>query len=482
MFLTLLILIPIVGIVTIMLLPELTNKILIRKLGLIFSLSVLWLSVFIWGSFEGDGREVQYISDVFNNEYYPIKLSLDGLSIYFVLLTTFIFPIALLSNWENLDDKKVSIKYYVILMLLIEFLLLLVFTVSDILLFYIFFESILPPLFVLIGMYGSTRKIQASFYIFLYTFLGSIFMLLSFTTIYWVTGIRDIQLLKDISLDVNLQKILWIGIFFALAVKTPLVPLHLWLPLAHAESPLGGSVILAGIVLKLSLYGILRILIPILPEASLYYTPLVYLICVITIIYSSLTTLRQSDLKVIIAYSSIGHMAICTLGAFSNTLDGIEGSILLAIAHGLVSPALFVSVGGILYDRTHTRALSYYRGLLSYMPIFSIMFFIFSLCNIAVPFSANFVGEFLIFSGAFQRMPVLTVLASISIVLSAGYGIWLYIRLIGGSYSPYLGVLPDMTRREIYLMLPLLFLTIVLGINPNIVLDIVHGSITSMLY
>lgn len=307
-------------------------------------------------------------------------------------------------------------------------------------------------------------------------------MLLSFLIIYWISGTTHISLIKDMSISIPVQKVLWLCIFFAFAIKTPLVPLHLWLPFAHAESPLGGSVILAGIVLKLSLYGILRILIPILPEASLYYTPWVYTICVITIIYSSLTTLRQVDLKVIIAYSSIGHMALCILGAFSNTLEGIEGSILLAIAHGFVSPALFICVGGILYDRTHTRILNYYRGLVSYMPLFSIIFFILTLCNIAVPFSANFLGEFMVLSGSFQRMPLLTLLSSSSIILSAGYGIWLYIRIICGSYSPYLNVLSDVTRREVYLILPLLILIIIFGVYPDILLDVIHHPVTTILY
>lgn len=344
MLLTSLLLLPVISMVIIMFLPSHQGSI-IKRIGLASSLITLWISLMLWMYL--DESNVLILSA---NPYYPLVFVSDGLSIFFILLTTFITPIALLSNWSNLEKESLSIKYYTVLIILVEFLLLLVFTVTDLLLFYIFFEAILPPLFMLIGLYGSQRKIKASFYLFLYTFLGSLFMLLSFLGIYWVTGTTNILLLKDLSITIPIQKILWIGIFFAFAIKTPLVPLHLWLPLAHAESPLGGSVLLAGIVLKLSFYGVLRILIPILPEASLYYTPWVYTICVITIIYSSLTTLRQIDLKVIIAYSSVGHMAICILGAFSNNLEGIEGSVLLAIAHGLVSPALFICVGGILYD------------------------------------------------------------------------------------------------------------------------------------
>nr|QTK22352.1 NADH dehydrogenase subunit 4 [Pneumocystis canis] len=480
--LLLLVLIPLIGILIISLLPSTVGSTVAKKVGLFFSLVDLWISVYLWGLLDSNNSSYQLVNSITNNNLYSITLVVDGISICFILLTTIIFPIALLSNWVNLNNSSVAVKYYVILMLLIESLLLLVFTVSDLILFYVFFESILPPLFVLIGLYGSSQRIWASFHLFLYTLLGSLFMLLSFLVIYFITGTTDFFILKDISLDLATQKIIWMGIFLALAIKTPLIPLHLWLPLAHAESPLGGSIILAGIVLKLSIYGVLRIILPFLPEASIYFTPFVYTICVVTIIYASLTTLRQVDLKVIIAYSSIGHMAMCVIGAFSNNLQGLAGSLFLSLAHGLVSPALFICVGGILYDRTHSRIINYYRGLGSYMPLFSIIFFIFSLCNIAVPFSANFVGEFLIISGAFQRLPVLTVLACLSIVLSAAYGIWLYIRLIGGSYSPYLGVLEDLSKREFFLIVPLLFLTVILGVKPDIILSTVFSSLTAILY
>nr|YP_010248558.1 NADH dehydrogenase subunit 4 [Pneumocystis canis]QTK22337.1 NADH dehydrogenase subunit 4 [Pneumocystis canis]QTK22367.1 NADH dehydrogenase subunit 4 [Pneumocystis canis] len=480
--LSLLVLIPIIGIIIIMFLPKTKESITVKKVGLFFSLVDLWISLYIWGLLDSNNNSDQLVNCISSNSYYSITLVVDGISICFILLTTIIFPIALLSNWSNLNKSSVPVKYYVILMLMIESLLLLVFTVSDLILFYVFFESILPPLFILIGLYGSSQKIRASFHLFLYTLLGSLLMLLSFLMIYFITGTTDFTLLKDISIDIFTQKIIWMGIFLALAIKTPLIPLHLWLPLAHAESPLGGSIILAGIVLKLSLYGVLRIVLPFLPEASLYFTPFVYTICVLTIIYASLTTLRQVDLKVIIAYSSIGHMAMCIMGAFSNNLQGLVGSLFLSLAHGLVSPALFICVGGILYDRTHTRILNYYRGLGNYLPLFSLMFFIFSLCNIAVPFSANFIGEFLIISGAFQRIPLLTFLACISIVLSAAYGIWLFIRIVGGSYTLYLGVLDDISKREFYLLMPLLLLTIILGVKPDIILNILYSSLTSILY
>nr|YP_010248542.1 NADH dehydrogenase subunit 4 [Pneumocystis oryctolagi]QTK22306.1 NADH dehydrogenase subunit 4 [Pneumocystis oryctolagi] len=471
---------PLLGLLLVWFSPENPGNTRSLRLGLFFTIITLWISLILWGSFDNSLEKGQWIEEITCNNFFSIRLLVDGISIYFILLTTFIFPIALLSNWENLGNR--SAKSYVIVMLLLESLLLFVFTVSDLLLFYIFFESILPPLFLLIGIYGSLQRIRASYHLFLYTFLGSLFMLLSILGIYFITGTTDWIYLRDIVIDPEIQKVFWLGIFLALAIKTPLVPFHLWLPLAHAESPLGGSVILAGIVLKLSLYGVLRILLPLLPEASLYFTPLVYTICVITIIYSSLTTLRQVDLKVIIAYSSIGHMALAILGAFSNNLQGLAGSLLLSLAHGLVSPALFICVGGVLYDRTHTRILSYYRGLASYMPLFSLFFFIFSLCNIAVPFSGNFLGEFLILSGSFQRMPLLTLLASSSVVLSAAYGVWLYIRIIGGSYSSYFSVLPDLSFRELCLLIPLLVITLLLGIQPHWVFSSLFTSLTTLLY
>lgn len=354
--------------------------------------------------------------------------------------------------------------------------------VIDLLIFYILFESILPPLFLLIGIYGSNRKILASYHIFLYTLFGSFFLLLALLSIYYLTGTTNFIFLNQFSIDLSFQKVLWLAIFFSIMIKTPLFPFHLWLPLAHSEAPLGGSVLLAGVILKLALYAILRILIPILPEATLYFTPFVYSICVITIIYASLTTLRQIDLKVIIAYSSISHMAVCILGVFSNNILGLDGSIFLGLAHGLVSPALFIIVGGILYDRYHTRILSYYRGLIQFMPILSLFFFLFTLANMGTPLTANFIGEFLCLSGAFQNSPLLTSFSSLSIVLSAAYSIYLFNRISGGVKSHYLSVVYDINRREFYILFPLLLLTIVLGIYPNFILSDLEYSLSNLIY
>ncbi|CAG8771415.1 17356_t:CDS:1, partial [Acaulospora morrowiae] len=317
------------------------------------------------------------------------------------------------------------------------------------------------------------QKVRAAFMLFLYTLFGSLFMLVSFITIYLASGSTDILVLSHMYIEPSAQRLLWLGIFLALAIKTPLLPLHIWLPLAHTEAPLAGSILLAALVLKMPIYAFLRILLPILPDGSHYFTPLVYTLCVISIVYSCFSTLRQINLKSIVAYSSIGHLAICVLGVFSNSVQGIEGGIYLGLGHGLVSPALFICVG-ILYDRYHSLIIHYYRGVAAMKPVFAFLFFIFILANMAAPLTANFIGEFLCFLGSFHRNPAATLLATSSVVLVASYSIWLYNRVCFGSFSPYLKPLSDLNRREFYVLLPLLVLTILLGIISNIVLDCLH--------
>src|SRR5947209_10389312 len=358
-------------------------------------------------------------------------------------------------------------------MLLLETLLLAVFMVLDIFLFYIFFESILPPLFLLIGIFGSTNKVRASFYLFLYTLLGSLFLLLSILAMSSIMGTTDFDALYKTNFNYSTQLFLFYGIFIAFAVKTPTIFLNTWLLKAHVESPLGGSIVLAGIVLKLSLYGILRLILPILPKASLDYTFIVYLIGVITIIYASFSTLRTIDIKELIAYSSVSHAAVYILGVFSNTIQGIEGGIILGLAHGFVSSGLFICVGGILYDRFSTRLITYYRGITQIMPLFSLLFFILSLANCGVPLTLNFIGEFMSLYGAFERLPLLGIIASSSIVLSAAYTIFMYNRIaFGGSLAKLIQIsVPDLNKREFYILLILAFFTILLGIYPTYILD-----------
>ena len=432
--------------------------------------------------FDFSGKQFQFIEEQYQINYFDIYLGIDGLSIYFVLLTTIIMPIALLSNWNSIQSQNVL--SFLVIILLLETLLLAVFLVLDILLFYIFFESILPPLFLLIGLFGSSNKVRASFYLFLYTLLGSLFMLLSIITMASIMGTTDFDALFKTNFKYVTQLFLFYGIFIAFAVKTPTIFLNTWLLKAHVESPLSGSIILAGIVLKLSLYGIFRLILPLLPKASLNYTFIVYVIGVITIIYASFSTLRTIDVKELIAYSSVSHAAVYLLGAFSNTIQGIEGAIALGIAHGFVSSGLFICAGGILYDRSSTRLITYYRGMAQVMPIFSILFFILSLGNCGVPLTLNFLGEFMSLYGVFERMPLLGILASSSIIFSAAYTIYMYNRIsFGGSYSVYFKEnIGDVSKREFIMLLIFVILTVLFGIYPAPILDGLHYYVSSLIY
>jgi len=458
------------------------NNIKLKSIALTTSIVNLVVSLVMFILFDFSSKQFQFIEEHYQISYFDIYLGVDGLSIYFVLLTTIIMPIAILSNWNSIQSKNVL--SFVVIMLLLETLLLAVFLVLDILLFYIFFESILPPLFLLIGLFGSSNKVRASFYLFLYTLLGSLFMLLSIIVMSSIMGTTDFDALSKANFSYVTQLFLFYGIFIAFAVKTPVIFLNTWLLKAHVESPLSGSIILAGIVLKLSLYGIFRLILPLLPKASLNYTYIIYVIGVITIIYASFSTLRTIDIKELIAYSSVSHAAVYLIGAFSNTIQGIEGAIVLGLAHGFVSPGLFICAGGILYDRSSTRLITYYRGMAQVMPIFSILFFILSLGNSGTPLTLNFIGEFMSLYGAFERMPILGILASTSIVLSAAYTIFMYNRIaFGGSYSPYfIENIGDVTRREFIMLLVFVVFTVLFGIYPAPILDGLHYSVSSLIY
>ena len=485
MLLTSLLLIPIIGIFVISTgmsyeLSSLNIK-RIKTIALSTSIINLFISLLVFMLFDFSNNQFQFVQEYHEISSYDFYLGLDGLSIYFVLLTTIITPIALLSNWNSINH---NVRSYVIIILLLETLLLAVFLVLDILLFYIFFESILPPLFILIGLFGSSNKVRASFYLFLYTLLGSLFLLLSILTMSSIMGTTDFDALYKTNFNYSTQLFLFYGIFIAFAVKTPTIFLNTWLLKAHVESPLGGSIILAAIVLKLSLYGVFRLILPLLPKASLDYTYIIYLIGVITIIYASLSTLRTIDVKELIAYSSVSHAAVYLIGVFSNTIQGIEGGIALGLAHGFVSSGLFICVGGILYDRSGTRLISFYRGIAQVMPLFSILFFILSLGNCGVPLTLNFVGEFMSLYGVFERLPLLGVLASSSIVFSAAYTIYMFNRIaFGGSFSKFFEAnISDVNKREFFILFTLVIFTVVLGIYPAPVLDGLHYSVSSLIY
>jgi NADH-ubiquinone oxidoreductase chain 4 len=339
-------------------------------------------------------------------------------------------------------------------------------------------------LFILIGLFGSNNRVRASFYLFLYTLLGSLFLLLSILSISSIVGTTDFDALFKTNFNYITQLFLFYGIFIAFAVKTPTIFLNTWLLKAHVESPLAGSIVLAGIVLKLSLYGILRLILPLLPKASLEYTYIVYLIGVITIIYASLSTLRTIDIKELIAYSSVSHAAVYLMGAFSNTLQGIEGSITLGLAHGFVSSGLFICVGGVLYDRSSTRLITYYKGIAQLMPLFSLIFFILCLGNCGTPLTLNFLGEFMSLYGTFERLPIMGALAASSIIFSAAYTIYMFNRIaFAGSYSKYFDVnILDINKREFYILLTLVTLTIIFGVYPSPILDGLHYSVSSLIF
>jgi NADH-ubiquinone oxidoreductase chain 4 len=480
--LSLLLLIPIIGSLLLLTIPEdsIKNKIRMKRITLITMLINFIISIYIWLEFDSSTSQYQFVYEFIELSYCHLNIGIDGISLYFVLLTTFISPIAVLSNYNNINN---NLKYFLISFLLLETLQIGVFVVLDLLLFYIFFESVLPVLFLIIIVYGSGEaRIRSALLLFLYTLAGSLFMLLAILQIYSYVGSTDFQIISLSEINLDSQKFLWLGFFLAFAVKTPLWPFTGWLYRAHADSPLAGSILLAATILKFATYGYLRVLINFLPDATNYFSPLVQTIAIITLIYASLATIIQQDTKALIAYSSIAHMSVVILGLFSNTIQGIEGAILLALAHGFVSPALFICVGGVIYDRTGTRIIHYVRGLVTYMPVFIILFLIFTLSNTGIPLTLNFLGEQLSLIGIWERSPIIAALGATGIVLSAIYSIYLYNRISYGIYSPHLKPVKDISRREFHLLITLLIPTVLLGIFPNVILDGLHFSISTLLY
>jgi len=473
--LTSLFLIPLIGALSLLFV---NNKSLIKQITLGTTIVNFFFSLIIWGKFDNNTHEYQFVQEWAEISFCHFNVGIDGISLFFVLLTTFLFPIIILTSW----DHKNNLKHYLLNLLILESLLIATFIVLDLLLFYIFFESILIPLFIIIILFGDllTKK-KAGVILFLYTLFGSLFMLLSIITIFILTGTTDFQILSTIDFSSDIQKLLFVGFLIAFMVKTPLIPSHIWLGFAHVAAPIGGSVLLAGVILKLATYLALRIMIPLLPNATLYFTPLIYTLAVISIIYASLTCLRLIDVKGIIAYSSIAHMGVVVLGIFSNNLQGIEGAVILGLAHGVISPLLFIIVGEILYIRTHTRVVKYYRGIAGSTPILSLIFFFATLANIGTPLSGNFVGEFMSFAGAFQQNPILGILGATGMFLGAAYSIWLFNKINFGAASKYMSTIPDITRREFFVVLPLIIVSFILGVYPNVVLDSLHLSISSLL-
>lgn len=484
MYLIYSILLPVFGTLLILLLnTNKTSKDLDKSLKIIaltITTIVLFISLIIWFLFDNSSKYFQFLQEHYQIGNYDFYLGLDGLSLYFFLLTTLIAPISIISNWKSINTNN---TYFLVIILLLESALLLIYSVLDILMFYIFFESILAPLFILIGFFGSTDKLRASFYFFLYTFLGSLFMLLSIITVSSLTGCTDMNIIYKTDYAYLTQIFLFMGIFIAFAVKTPVIFLNTWLLKAHVESPLSGSVILAAIVLKLSLYGVFRLILPLVPKSFIFYSHIIFVICVITILYASFSTIRTIDVKELIAYSSVSHAAVYFAGILSNVMQGIQGGILLGLAHGFVSSGLFISGGGILYDRSSTRTINYYGGLAQIMPLFSILFFILCLGNCGAPLTLNFVGEFMSLYGIFERLPIAGIFASSSIVLSAVYTIFMFNRIIfGGVFKSWHTYLPDLNKREYSLLLILVIFTVLLGIYPSIIIDTLNYAVSSLLF
>jgi len=440
-----------------------------------FSLLLLFISIQLWIYFDRFTFKYQYIINNCNNWLnieqfqFDFIFGVDGISLFFIILTTFILLFIIL-NLFNLSNRL--LLEYLAYFFLIEICLLLAFAALDLFLFFFFFESVLIPMYLIIGKWGSRdRKIKANFYFYIYTMLGSIFLLFTIITIQFEAGSSLYCVIHNISFENVKENIYWLFLFIAFSVKIPSFPFHLWLPEAHVEAPTVGSVILAALLLKLGGYGFIRILIPCFTFSNYFFSPLVYSCCLISIIHASFTAMRQIDLKRIIAYSSIAHMNFGILGLFSLTIEGIQGCLFLMLAHGVVSAALFFSIG-ILYDKYHSRNLYYYGGLVQIMPIFSIYFLIFCFANIGVPGSCNFIGELLIMLGLINKNFLVLIIASTSVVFSVIYTMTCFNKVIFGNIKiQYIQSWQDISKLENTILLPKLILTLILGIQPNIILD-----------
>nr|AGI48773.1 NADH dehydrogenase subunit 4 [Lolium perenne] len=473
------ILCPVLGSITPLFIPNSSIR-LIRLIGLCVSLITFLYPPVPRIQFDPSTAKSQFVESLRWLPYENIHLymGIDGLSLFFVILTTFLIPICISVGWSGMRSFG---KEYITAFLIREFLMIAVSCMLDPLLFYVLSESVPIPMFIIIGVWGSRqRKIKAAYQFFLYTLLGSVFMLLAILLILLQTGTTDLQILLTTEFSERRQILLWIAFFASFAVKVPMVPVHIWLPEAHVEAPTAGSVILAGILLKLGTYGFLRFSIPMFPEATLCFTPFIYTLSAIAIIYTSLTTLRQIDLKKIIAYSSVAHMNLVTIGMFSPNIQGIGGSILLMLSHGLVSSALFLCVG-VLYDRHKTRLVRYYGGLVSTMPNFSTIFFFFTLANMSLPGTSSFIGEFLILVGAFQRNSLVATLAALGMILGAAYSLWLYNRVVSGNLKPdFLYKFSDLNGREVSIFLPFLVGVVRMGVHPKVFPDCMHTSVSNL--
>jgi NADH-quinone oxidoreductase subunit M len=473
-----LIALPIIGSALVLRLPETWA----RSTGLLFSWVTFLLSLFLWILFDRGTAQFQFLETfdwVAGAHNLKMCFGVDGISLFFILLTTRLIPLCLLASWEAI---RVHVREYIVAFLMMEAMLILVFTVLDVVVFYIFFESVLIPMFLIVGVWGSrARKVRAAYMFFRYTLVGSVLMLLAILRIYFEAGTTDYQALLTTEFSFDRQRILWLAFFASFATKVPMVPVHIWLPEAHVEAPTAGSVILAGVLLKLGTYGLVRFSLPLFPAATVYFTPFVYTMCVLAVVYTSLTAIRQTDMKRIIAYASVAHMNVTLIGVFSLTAPGVEGGLYQMLSHGIVSSALFLCVG-VLYDRHHTRRLKYYGGVAHAMPMYVTLFLIFTMANIALPGTSSFVGEFLILLGAFNVNTAAAFGGATGMVLGGGYALWLFNRVAYGNVkTQFMGAWDDLNRREWAILLPLALITIYGGVYPEPFLDTMRESVAHLI-
>ncbi|NUJ79237.1 NADH-quinone oxidoreductase subunit M [Methylocystis sp. FS] len=451
----------------------------IRWATLATTLATFALSLFIWSGFDTTSAAFQFVEEKnWLGSGLVYKMGVDGFSMPFVLLTTFLMPFAILASWDSIQKR---VKEYMIAFLVLETLMVGVFCALDLVLFYLFFEGGLIPMFLIIGIWGGKRRVYASFKFFLYTLVGSLLMLVAILAMYGKAGTTDITVLLHTDFPKEMQTWLWLAFFASFAVKMPMWPVHTWLPDAHVEAPTAGSVILAAILLKMGGYGFIRFSLPMFPDASTNFAPLIYALSVIAIVYTSLVALVQEDIKKLIAYSSVAHMGFVTMGLFTLNVQGMQGAIFQMISHGLVAGALFLCVG-VIYDRMHTREIAAYGGLVNRMPIYAFVFMLFTMANVGLPGTTGFIGEFLSLTGAFQANSWVALIATSGVVLSAAYALYLYRRVIFGVLDKAsLKNIADLTPREIAIFTPLVLLTIYYGVQPQAILNATQASVDNLI-
>jgi NADH-quinone oxidoreductase subunit M len=451
----------------------------IRQVALLGTTATFVMSLLIWASFDVSDPGFQMVESIdLPGSMFSYAMGVDGISMLFVILTTFLMPLCILASWNSIQTR---VREYMIAFLVLETMMIGVFCALDIVLFYVFFEAGLIPMFIIIGVWGGKRRVYASFKFFLYTLAGSVLMLLAIMAMYWDAGTTDIRLLLAHNFPAEMQTWLWLAFFASFAVKMPMWPVHTWLPDAHVEAPTAGSVILAGILLKLGGYGFLRFSLPMFPLASADFAPFIFTLSVVAIIYTSLVALMQEDIKKLIAYSSVAHMGYVTMGIFAANQQGVQGAIFQMLSHGLVSGALFLCVG-VVYDRLHTREIAAYGGLVNNMPKYAVAFMIFTMANVGLPGTSGFVGEFLTLMGVFQVNSWVALFAATGVILSAGYALWLYRRVVFGSLEKEsLKAMLDLSGREKAILYPLIALTILFGVYPAPIFDVTAASVDALI-